>query len=343
MEHGLLKALEMSPSESTFSAPEEESQPTGIPSLRPSEPNRVWLLLERGLELFGRGERASAIQCWEQALELAPGHAQALDYLSAAAGHEPAPPSRVPGRIQHDGVDRNLLRANLKQGNYQEAWQVLEAALRLYPDDPELMRARDLLEPRVALRLAQDMRLSMPPRVTPSRPDELQPELNERQTELLRLAESSQTYSEILARSPFGEVETLLGLRSLEDLGLLDDSWPHPPRESARGTVVAPGELDLSNVEGVTRFELLPDLNQLSAAPGDLSLRCVSELTLALRLLGAEETVIDVAALTSREIQIVRRIGENGPFASVAIDRAVSQLGLARLQVEMACKKLEQP
>ena len=216
---------------------------------------------------------------------------------------------------------------------------MLEEALRSYPDDPELVRARDLLEPRVALRIAAHMRLSMPPRVVAAGD---QSELDERQRELLRLAGASRTYAQILDRSPFGEVETLLGLNALEGLGLLDSSWPDPATGSGPSTLEG-NELDLSNVEGLKHFELLADLDDLNAEPGQLSARCVSVLASALRLLGSEETMVDISAITSDEIRIVRRLSAGGPLVSVAVDRSVSQLGLARLQVQMACQKLEQP
>lgn len=328
----------MSPSEPHRSP---RPSPINLSPVRAAEPNRVRLLLERGLELFGRGEREPALRCWRHVLELAPGHTQALDYLSAAAGEQPAPLSSFSESAPQEGgaVDRELLRAHLSHGNYQDAWQVLEEALLLYPDDPELVRARDLLEPRVALRIAQQMRLSMPPRLAPS---ERVAELSERQHALLRLAESSSTYAQVLARSPFGEVETLLGLRNLEELGLLAGGLPRPPRPPSRVAQQPRAELDLSNIDGLTQFELLSDLSELGAETGELSARCVAELTSALRLLGSEETVVDVAALTAEAIQIVRHVEASGQLVSVAIDRSVSQLALARLQVELACQKWEQ-
>ncbi len=329
----------MSPSEPNRSPP--RPAPISVSPVRAAEPNQVRLLLERGLELFGRAELEPALRCWRQVLELAPGHTQALDYLSAATGEEPAPVSNFSERAHREecAIDRERLRAHLAHGNYQEAWQVLEEALLLYPDDPELVRARDLLEPRVALRIAQHMRLSMPPRVSPS---ERHADLSERQQELLRLAETSSTYAQVLARSPFGEVDTLLGLRSLEELGLLTGGLPRPPHLPTRACHQPRAELDLSNIEGLTHFELLSDLSELGAEPGELSARCITELTSALRLLGSEETVVDVAALSAAEIRIVRHVETSGQLLSVAIDRSLSQLGLARLQVEMACQKWEQ-
>ena len=335
----------MTPPEPVRSLAEPE-----LPKPRPeakTQPDWVPLLLERGLELFGRGEVLPAMRCWQEVLELDPANAQALDYLNAASenSNERAPRSSMSSRARRaeHGVDRELLRAHLVEGNYEAAWQVLEEALRLHPNDTELVRARDLLEPRVALRIAQRMRLSLPPRLAPGGTRELGATLAEHQRELLRLAESSQTYAEILARSPFGEVETLRGLRALQELGLLDSSWPRSAPEPEIAAAEASGELDLSNIEGLMRFELLADLEELSAAPNGLSARCVAELTLALRLLGSDETVIDVAALGAGEIQVVRRIGTKGPMASVTVDRSLSQFGLARLQVEIACQRLERP
>ena len=328
----------MSPSEPDRSR--ARPRPISISPVRAAEPNQVRLLLERGLELFGRGELEAAVHCWRQVIELAPGHPQALDYLSAATGEELAPVSSCAERTPAEGraVDRELLRSYLAHGNYQEAWQVLEEALRLFPDDPELVRARDLLEPRVALRIAQHMRLSMPPRVAPS---DRVAELNDRQQELLRLAETSPSYAQVLARSPFGEVETLLGLRSLEELGLLTGSLPRPPHLPNRDPEPR-AELDLSHVEGLTHFELLSDLSELGAEPGELTARCVAELTSALRLLGSDETLIDVAALNAEEIRVVRHVEGSGQLVAAAIDRSISQLSLARLQIELACQKWEQ-
>ncbi len=304
---------------------------------------RVRLLIERGLELFGRGEGPAAILCWRAALELEPGNAEALDYMNAAFGDETPPVSSMSGRTRRVDrvVDRGLLRAHLEQGNYEEAWQVLQEALRLHPEDPELTRARDLLEPRVALRIARRMRLSVPPRVEPGTRDS-QPDLGERERALLDLAQTCQTYAQILACSPFGDVETLLGLKTLETLGLLGESRSSAARQSEGAIRVGAPTLDLSGVEGLKHFEVYADLDDLVAAPRGLPARCVAELSAALRLLGAEERVEDVAALAASEIQIVRRITKNGPVASVIVDRSVSQLGLARLQVELACQRLGQ-
>jgi len=299
--------------------------------------------VERGLELFGRGEAAAATRCWREALEIEPGNVEALDYLQAASGDESAPVSSVSERARRarSVVDRELLRAHLEQGNYEDAWQVLQDALRLHPEDDELMRARDLLEPRVALRIARRMRLSVPPRLTAS-PREPDTELGERERQLLTLAESCLTYAQILARSPFGEVETLLGLKRLEALGLLGESPSSVSRMPAAAALVGQRELDLSGVEGLKHFEVYADLDDLRSATSGLPARSIAELTSALRLLGAEERVEDVAALTASEIQLVRRMGRNGPVASVVVERSASQLGLARLQVELACQRLEQ-
>ncbi|MGC4089016.1 MAG: hypothetical protein QM756_14165 [Polyangiaceae bacterium] len=235
-----------------------------------------------------------------------------------------------------DKIDRRLLAAHLAERRYEEAWDLLEEAVALHPDDGELLRARKVLEPHVAVRLAASTRLSSVPRPVAGARDVTQHGLGELHQNVLEATRQCRTVAEALGRSPHGRVGTLRALRDLKSLGLLDLSAQRaavasPPPAIERGA--------FAEVDGLLEVEVFVTRDHLLLQSDDAGGGFV-ELCEALRLLEPEQAIEDIVAEREHELLVLRPLSGSA-VARVRLDAEQSSPALARLQVAAACHKLE--
>ncbi len=125
-------------------------------------------LVEQGLGLYGRGQEAEAVACWQKALQLDPEDVRARDYLEAAgalSGERPLPRDTVRFPALRDAPRsdvtlpedpwerRHTVLEAVRQRRYTEALELLRAWHRQAPEDPSVHRSLQYVEDKLVGRL----------------------------------------------------------------------------------------------------------------------------------------------------------------------------------------------
>jgi tetratricopeptide (TPR) repeat protein len=128
-----------------------------------SERTRIERLVREGLDCFGEGEVARAIECWEEVLRLDPHHAQALDYLGTARAEEGVGPEEEefefvgsdPGADSSEGRERSLegllgaAQGLLRKQDLEGALALFETAAEMDPRRIEIEGYIDMIRSRL--------------------------------------------------------------------------------------------------------------------------------------------------------------------------------------------------
>jgi tetratricopeptide (TPR) repeat protein len=181
-------------------------------------------LMARGLDLYALGQVDEATACWRQVLARDPGHAEARDYLQAAAGDAEAgaarsAPTPAPGPAGLLAEAVGLLRAGeLKQG--------LDLLETMADRDPANLEAQAYLElARGGLLRAYRARVGRgeaTPRVRITPAEVMKYNLPAAAGFLLSLIDGRLSVDELLAVSGMDPFEALRALSNLLDAGIVE-------------------------------------------------------------------------------------------------------------------------
>jgi tetratricopeptide (TPR) repeat protein len=198
--------------------------------------DRIAMLLQQGLDHYGRNDIDRAIDCWREVLELDPSQAEARDYLESAgfaiAPRLPMEDSEIEAsRPESSGATPELERL-LRDRRYEEALKVLYAARAQSPKDQAISRSIRLLRERIAVDYAA--RLVNLDRV-PLRGERVASgTLSGEERQVFSLVDGISSYGDIVAASAMGRLNTLRILCGFLDQGLITASTPSAAPPHAR-------------------------------------------------------------------------------------------------------------
>ncbi len=221
----------------------------------PTDPlgDSIQVLLQAGLDHYGRGDVDSAVRCWTEVLELNPNQEQARDYLDAAGVSENSPNAEVididslreraglssdrprrtlsqdPGPLLLPGGQPSPeLERMLKQRRYDDALALLYAARAKHPQDASISRSIRLLRERLILSYAE--RLTTLDHVPTVAADFDRSRLSSEQRQVLSFVDGISTFGDIAAANASGQLLTLRVLSDLQDAGAFNVESPGSSR-----------------------------------------------------------------------------------------------------------------
>lgn len=185
-------------------------------------------LMARGLDLYGLGRVPEATECWRRVLALDPAHAEARDYLQAAAGETPtgAPTTPVEGAAPAGDEGGALIEealALLRRGELAEGLDLLENLAAREPGRLDVQAALELTRASL-LRVYRDRvgRGSHVPRVRIPPEQVMRYNLPASAGFLLSLIDGLTCVDDLLALSGMDPFDVLRGLSNLLDAGIVE-------------------------------------------------------------------------------------------------------------------------
>lgn len=183
-----------------------------------SKPDAVARLVQQGLDHYGTGEVRHAVQCWREALELDPGHADAREYLEAAL--EDLPEGEAPGRAPDPLEEAQNL---LQEGREEEALERLEAAAAADPERLDLHGYIDLARSRLLKRYRERFAVECGvPELLLSAHEVMRFDLPSEAGFLLSLVDGTTPVKDLVSLSGMDEFRALRLLARLVDQGILE-------------------------------------------------------------------------------------------------------------------------
>lgn len=181
-------------------------------------------LMARGLDFYGLGQVREATECWRRVLALDPGHAEARDYLQAAAGD--AAGGDAGGADAAAGDDGALVEEALgllRRGELAEGLDLLETLASRQPARLDVQALVELARAAL-LRVYRDHVGSgaRVPRVRIPPEQVMRYNLPASAGFLLSLIDGRTCVDELLALSGMDPFEGLRGLSNLLDAGIVE-------------------------------------------------------------------------------------------------------------------------
>jgi tetratricopeptide (TPR) repeat protein len=192
---------------------------SGVPDVG----DEIQRLMARGLDLYALGQVEEATACWRQVLARDPAHAEARDYLQAAAGDgeagalRPGAAAAEPAGLVAEAV------ALLRGGDLQEGLDLLETMAAREPANLEVQAylelARSSLLRRYRARVGTGQAA---PRVRIPPAEVMKYNLPAAAGFLLSLIDGRLSVDELLAVSGMDPFEALRALSNLLDAGIVE-------------------------------------------------------------------------------------------------------------------------
>lgn len=204
-----------------------------------SNEEQIERLLREGLNHYGMGQIAQALDCWRKVLALDPGHADARDYVETAAGAEqsahplerraPAPPpaaasparSAPPPASALDALVEDAKRL-VKEGEFESALDLFDAVARRDPSRLELQGYVELVRSRLLQRYRErlgDLTSVLRLRLTPE--ETMKFNLPAHAGFVLSLIDGATSAADVLSVSGMESFEVLRMLNGLLDAGIV--------------------------------------------------------------------------------------------------------------------------